>query len=408
MWLVNATTLKLEEFVDSEVPRYAILSHTWGKQEVSFQDMQGERPCAAEKEGYAKITNSCAQAARDGLQYIWIDTCCIDKKSSAELSEAINSMFRWYKKAEVCYAFLADVSSWEDVELAPFAEASWCIESEFAKSRWFTRGWTLQELIAPANLEFYSGNWEKIGTKAKLQLPVAEVTGIDVAALQGRDIETFSVAQRMSWASRRNTRRVEDEAYCLMGIFGIHMPMLYGEGKRAFLRLQEEILRTSDDHSLFAWVGNPPYPDHGWRNLLANSPSEFKDAGSVTEFKHFKTKPYSMTNQGLGIVLPFVRHKPNQIIAILNCQHRSSPRKPLGIYLENLSNIRDGPYARMVKNEICVVGDKRQREVELKTLVIPESPQRWHEKWYGKKDAYVAWDERPESDSDSMSELLME
>jgi hypothetical protein len=183
------------------------------------------------KAGYSKIRGCCKAAAADGFEYVWIDTCCIDKTSSSELSEAINSMYKWYQEAEVCYVYLADV----------FPDIS---TSSFAKSRWFTRGWTLQELIAPSSVIFFDAHWRDIGTKASLVKPIAEITGIHIDALSNGRVSRFSVAQRMSWASRRETTREEDIAYCLLGIFSINMPLLYGEGQKAFLRLQEEIMKN--------------------------------------------------------------------------------------------------------------------------------------------------------------------
>ena len=193
-----------------------------------------------------KIQFSCAQAAKDGYGYIWVDTCCIDKSSSAELSEAINSMYKWYQNAEKCYAYLADVPTGADL---------WPKQSSFRRSRWFTRGWTLQELIAPSNLIFYSAEWLYLGTRYVLSSLLTEITGVDYTILAGaRGIENASIAKKMSWASNRVTTRVEDIAYCLMGLFAVNMPMLYGEGDRAFIRLQEEIIKNSDDQSLFAWI----------------------------------------------------------------------------------------------------------------------------------------------------------
>ncbi|KAF2185267.1 HET-domain-containing protein [Zopfia rhizophila CBS 207.26] len=250
MRLLNTTTLLPEEFGGSETPPYAILSHTWESNEVTFQDI-GEG-YAQNDVRYKKIEKSCSLAAADGYRYIWIDTCCIDKTSSAELSEAINSMYRWYQDARVCYAYLADVPSFKT----------------FSESKWFTRGWTLQELIAPSIVIFLDEEWREIGTKSSLQRRISETTGIPVNILLGDDVGRASVAQRMSWASKRETKRVEDLAYCLMGIFGVHMPMLYGERERAFIRLQEEIMRVSDDHSIFAWKWKET---HG--GLLASSPA---------------------------------------------------------------------------------------------------------------------------------------
>jgi hypothetical protein len=186
MRLIHSTTRLLKEFFNN-IPKYVVLSHTWGEQELSFQDFErGQvKPEATSKAGYAKIEHCCLQAERDGFEFIWVDTCCIDKTSSTELSEAINSMYRWYKEAEVCYAYLEDVWHKEDPQL-------WC--SSFGKSRWFSRGWTLHELIAPSSVEFYGKDWHEIGTKLSLQTKVSEITGIPVHALKFGDMEYFSVA----------------------------------------------------------------------------------------------------------------------------------------------------------------------------------------------------------------------
>ncbi|KAH8588962.1 heterokaryon incompatibility protein-domain-containing protein [Bisporella sp. PMI_857] len=244
MKVLDTRVVRLKDINESEEP-YAILSHTWGRDEVLFEDMTAMNGYGAQKLGYAKVRTACAKALGDGYKSIWIDTCCIDKKSSAELSEAINSMFRWYKKAKVCYALLSDVSTIEDIDKAKE-------KSEFWRSRWFTRGWTLQELLAPRKLEFFSSSWEYIGSKISLASYISKVTLINIEYLHGEDLRSASVAQRMSWASRRTTTRTEDIAYCLLGIFDINMPLLYGEGDRAFRRLQDEILRTSNDESIFA------------------------------------------------------------------------------------------------------------------------------------------------------------
>ncbi|KIM98685.1 hypothetical protein OIDMADRAFT_66246, partial [Oidiodendron maius Zn] len=243
MRLLNSRTLQMKEFIDDDdIPPYAILSHTWGEDEVSLLDM--ERLDISQKKGLAKIQFCCAQAASDNLEWAWVDTCCIDKKSSAELSEAINSMYRWYYKAKICYAFLADVYWTDDA-----AE----IEGRFNSSRWFTRGWTLQELIAPRTIVFFSNDWRSLGTKSQLTSVLSVVTGIDPGYLADKDVRLASISKRMSWASSRKTTRTEDIAYCLLGIFDIHMPLLYGEGKRAFRRLQEEILKVQPfEHTLFA------------------------------------------------------------------------------------------------------------------------------------------------------------
>ena len=226
----------LVEFVGNNIPRYAILSHTWGtdEEELTFKDLVGGT--GKSKAGYRKIRFCGKQAANDGLQYSWVDTCCIDKASSAELSEAINSMFRWYQDAARCYVYLSDVS----VSCSVGGERRW--KPAFKKSRWFTRGWTLQELIAPRSVEFFSAECERLGDKQSLKQTLHEMTGIAVQALQGNPLSYFSIDERMLWAANRQTKREEDAAYSLLGIFDIHMPLIYGEGRqKALNRLQREI-----------------------------------------------------------------------------------------------------------------------------------------------------------------------
>ncbi|KDR68887.1 hypothetical protein GALMADRAFT_39905, partial [Galerina marginata CBS 339.88] len=243
MRLLNVNTLSVEEFLNEDnCPDYAILSHTWGDGEVSFQQLQTD--AAKSMGGYTKIENCCAQAKQGGFEYVWIDTCCIDKTSSAELSEAINSMYRWYQKARICYVFLSDVPSDED----PSAEGS-----KFSLSRWFTRGWTLQELLAPLLVVFYSSDWVEIGTRSSLREEISKITRIPCEVLMSKPLSEISIAQRMSWAAMRQTTKIEDAAYSLLGIFDVNMPTLYGEGWKAFIRLQLEIIKNSEDESLFAW-----------------------------------------------------------------------------------------------------------------------------------------------------------
>src|ERR1700722_15706078 len=229
-------------FVSDDIPRYAILSHTWGAdtEEVSFKDMM-DGAAKSKVTGYNKIRFCGEQARRDGLQYFWIDTCCIDKSSSTELQEAINSMFRWYRDAAKCYVYLADVSRSADVNSSQLL-----MELSFLESRWFTRGWTLQELVAPASVEFFSKEGEQLGNKRSLERHIHEVTGIPVKALRGSSLSDFGVPERMSWAEKRETTRKEDEAYSLLGIFDVYMPLIYGEGREnAFKRLREEIDKSS-------------------------------------------------------------------------------------------------------------------------------------------------------------------
>ena len=228
--------LSLTKNLIEDIPPYAILSHTWGadEDEVTLNDV--ETGSGKSKPGYAKIQFCREQAKKDGLQYFWVDTCCIDKANLAELSEAITSMFGWYHDAIKCYVYLLDVSARKRSKGQ--TEQTW--EPAFRNSRWFTRGWTLQELLAPASVEFFARG-ELLGDKKVLEKLIHEITGIPLAALSGAPLSYFSVGERLRWATKRMTKRKEDKAYCLLGIFGVFMPPLYGEGEYAFIRLRKEI-----------------------------------------------------------------------------------------------------------------------------------------------------------------------
>ena len=232
--------LVLREFDSNSLPTYAILSHTWdtdNSKEVSFQDL--EAGIGKSKAGYGKILFCERQATADGLRYFWIDTCCINKRNDPELSEAINSMFRWYERAARCYVYLSDVSSSTDERNGLTIHTC---ESAFRQSRWFTRGWTLQELIAPSEVEFFTSDGSRLGDKSSLETIILEVTGIAKRALRGNPLAGFSVEERMSWAANRNTKRDEDGIYSLLGIFEVSMPLVYGEGReKALKRLRKEI-----------------------------------------------------------------------------------------------------------------------------------------------------------------------
>ncbi|KAH7260118.1 heterokaryon incompatibility protein-domain-containing protein [Fusarium solani] len=261
MWLINTETLTLESVVNPESVEYAILSHTWEEEEVSFQEFQNSR-LARKRKGFAKIEMTCYLARDQGYRYAWVDACCIDKSSSAELSEAINSMFRWYKGAKVCYAYLSDYDRTK-------------VGRRFGNCRWFSRGWTLQELIAPKFLTFYNRHWTALGSKIELSKRISRITRIDEGVLLGHiDINTIHVVHRMSWAAKRKTSRPEDIAYCLFGIFDVNLPMLYGEGTKAFLRLQEEICQRVHDLTLFAWKTEANQAAEV-RGIFARSPDEF-------------------------------------------------------------------------------------------------------------------------------------
>ncbi|KAK3984906.1 ankyrin repeat-containing domain protein [Cladorrhinum sp. PSN332] len=282
--------LELQEFMGDCGHKYAILSHAWGEGELTIQDIQASD--GQSKKGYSKVINCCSRAKAGGFEYVWIDTCCIDKTSSAELSEAINSMYRY---------------------------------------RWFTRGWTLQELIAPSVVVFVDENWKDLGTKATLQEVILRRTNIPAAVLAGNGPGNASVAQKMSWAARRQTTRVEDIAYCLLGIFGVNMPLLYGEGERAFIRLQEEIIKTSDDHSIFAWRS-----DDSRSGLLATGPAAFADSGDVIARSHpgFDNRPMSISNRGVHLNIPFIGLDQEGLgLGLLNCTNTGSDNAVVAIYL---------------------------------------------------------------------------
>lgn len=396
MWLINTSTRKLEHFADERNVAYAILSHTWGEEEVTFQDMHQSR--ASGKLGYTKIAHTCDQAIKDGANFAWVDTCCINKESSAELSEAINSstdidsvngegsgafanhsirspVYRWYGAAKMCYAFLSDVAAFSPQPT----------EQAFTSSRWFSRGWTLQELIAPKEVTFFGEGWSFIGTRSDLAGQISTRTGISLSAFNGRPVERFNIATKMRWAAHRETSRVEDRAYCLLGLFGINMPLLYGEAEKAFQRLQEEIIRTTTDHSVFCWsyeesnetiadldesdiddvgsdesdegdlcdiseaearrqIANIQQADPGLArsgrgdSMLASCPEDF--ARFPEEVKNWTPQDevgsFQLSNSGLEINLPIIRPDRGMlrsVLAVINCRTVTNLDGPLALRL---------------------------------------------------------------------------
>ncbi|KAL7281287.1 hypothetical protein ACG7TL_004596 [Trametes sanguinea] len=342
MWLIDTSTGKLHHTSDPPLQPYVVLSHVWVPgEESSFQDLQslhrptgrnlwfnrlrrlvGLPPRSIFGQTSVKVRECCAFARTRGYRWLWVDSCCIDKTSSTELAEAINSMYQWYANATVCCAYL------HDVDEADNPRAPW---SQFRQSKWFGRGWTLQELIAPPVVVFVSRRWRVIGTKKSLADIIEEVTGIDRKILDHkRPLSSVSVAQRMSWAAKRKTTRVEDEAYSLMGIFGVNIPVIYGEGSNAFYRLQEEILRRIPDQSIFAWgrmlscwphdqfnhFSSSPCPvDATQECLFALSPAAFDGSAhyvplSLTEFyqcvssEEGPVPEYMFTSYGIRTCLP--------------------------------------------------------------------------------------------------------
>ncbi|KAI1295786.1 heterokaryon incompatibility protein-domain-containing protein [Xylaria venustula] len=353
MRLIHSKTLQFHEFEQSSsgVPPYAILSHTWGDEEVTFRHMSsGPTATCSWKKGFAKITETCRLAQEHNLDYVWIDTCCIDKSSSAELSESssaelsesssaelsesssaelsesINSMFKWYENAAVCYVFLSDYVSGG---------------TNFESCRWWSRGWTLQELLAPPKHIFYDALWESVGTKLSLLWQISSITGIEEEVLRDKSqIPLRSVSQRMAWAAFRQTTRMEDEAYCLLGIFGIYLPLLYGEGRMAFRRLQEEIIKRNADLTIFFWdarrsgIEEPQYI-----SLFAESPKAFGMVKPITSITSGFPE-FFITNKGVFFSVafylpPVIRSKGKGYLYyyFLGCD---SNNLPVGILLRKI------------------------------------------------------------------------
>ncbi|KAI5988159.1 heterokaryon incompatibility protein-domain-containing protein [Pisolithus albus] len=336
---------------DDMTTRYAILSHRWGA-EVNYEEMIGlmkmeeeERNDVKQRHGYQKIVESCKQAMKDGYKWLWVDTCCIDKRSSAELSEAINSMYRWYQNAQLCYAYLHDV----DEPTFPTERDDGKFENGWPE--WFVRGWTLQELIAPEQVKFFNKDWVPIGNKRRLASTLKDITGIPREVLtSGLTGKRLSVAQIMSWAANRRTTRVEDRAYSLMGLFGVNMPMLYGEGKKAFRRLQLEIIREFSDHSIFAWQPRTPRtssvlaedPSNFWccSDVEKVEPNEFVDklieqscCSDSKRIEVFRDAAHSqqfltfmVSNAGIQVLLPVIpsHDSPSLLRAILACTRQGT------------------------------------------------------------------------------------
>jgi hypothetical protein len=329
----------LDEFIGEESPPYAVLSHTWEEEEVSFRDFTEVPELARKKKGYAKIKQTCKLALdeTDPIEYAWVDTCCIDKSSSAELTEAINSMYGWYARSRVCYVYLSD--------LAPATKTN-----HFGACRWFTRGWTLQELVAPHNVLFYDRDWRFRGNNVELEILLSDITGIDRRILRKEwALDALPVATRMSWASRRNTTRLEDGAYSLLGIFDVNMPLIYGEGAKAFERLQHEIIRNSGDLSIFAWEYDGPGPTQSHSRyretgrFLALSPQEFSDSYDL----EFNTnvpvgRECVITSRGLRISRPILHRGTgaDDFVLLLHCLSARNQVELLGLRLSAAYNGR--------------------------------------------------------------------
>jgi hypothetical protein len=284
MWLLNVDTFETREFFGEETPEYAFLSHTWDspEDEVTTDDLRGGkfREDVHKKHGFRKLDFAMKQARRDGLQWLWADTCCIDRANGADMTEAANALWGWLANSKACYAYLSDAPSVND----PASKA-------FMNARWFTRSWTLVELLAPPNLTFYTEDWTQVGVGSlRMDLGILEathhITKIPREALMGHPITEFCIAQRLSWAALRRCRRVEDQAYSLFGLFDVNLPILYGEGKKAFIRRQEHLhMQLPHDHSIFAWTVPITSPRClNISGIFAESPEDFANSGNIRPF----------------------------------------------------------------------------------------------------------------------------
>ncbi|KAI0101899.1 HET-domain-containing protein [Nemania sp. FL0031] len=346
MRVLNIKTGLVEGVRNPLTCKYAILSHTWGdeEEEVSFSDMKS--PDFKAKKGYEKIEMASKLAEQDGLSYVWIDTCCIDRSSSAELTEAINSMYRWYERSVVCYAYLSDIPPHQPLDLS------------LQHSRWVTRGWTLQELIAPKKVYFFDMNWNRRGSKEDLIEELSQITKISRQVLKHEQpLSDVTVAQKMSWAAGRQTTRVEDQAYCLLGIFDVNMPLLYGEEEKAFRRLQYEIIGRTADLSIFAWsLPLDIRKDEEGRlycGVLAASPNAFAECTTLSRLPHRIHRDFSVSNNGirtqihvLSYPIPGKRGAYAYVLP-LDCVEDAEADTSLGILLRKCGPdifVREDPY----------------------------------------------------------------
>ncbi|KAI8630493.1 heterokaryon incompatibility protein-domain-containing protein [Xylariaceae sp. FL1651] len=377
--------------VPEPFPQYAILSHTWisPKDEITYQDFKQRKGDIEndifKQKGWAKLKGYCDRAAKDGWDWAWMDTCCIDKTNPADTQEAINAMFRWYQGAGICYAYLEDVDASKvldhldikdggsslDLDLDDIASREnvadpttfphMALKAFLIKAKWFTRGWTLQELLAPPYLVFVDRKWRRIGTRESWADEINQASRIGAHHLTSFDPVNFtscSIAMRLSWASRRETTVEEDETYSLLGLFGISLPLIYGEGRlRAFDRLQRELITVYNDDSIFAWKALQPLSKYfagthqkGYnprRGILAPSIREFWDAFSIKSFG-FYGNSFSMTNRGLEITAKRWRYKddPTKCLIRLNCGIEIS--RHIGIPLSHV----DDSYERIQVGEL--------------------------------------------------------
>ncbi|KAH9809311.1 HET-domain-containing protein [Teratosphaeria destructans] len=324
MRLLNTTSLRLEEYTSACIPPYAILSHTWGEDEVLYHDVQCQDSTAITKAAWNKIRCACREALKRGHQHIWIDTCCINKNNSGELQKSMNAMYDWYARAAECYVYLSDLGAecpnLDDV-LQSEMESVW--QRKFLRCAWWTRGWTLQELIAPRDVLFFGSAWTCIGRKDGLLHLISANTAIPSSILNAsQELSTLSIAKRMSWAANRQTSHEEDRAYSLLGLLDVKMPIIYGEGLGAFTRLQAELIKTSTDQSLFAWSSRSCTSGC----LLAESPDDFANDGDIVLWG--RPGACGMTTQSLRMEAPILYCEDGdyrEYLVLLNCQYEDKP-----------------------------------------------------------------------------------
>ncbi|RMY13029.1 hypothetical protein D0868_02241 [Hortaea werneckii] len=422
MLLLNARTYALKFFhTPKTAPPYAILSHTWEDDEVLFKDMDDLERAKA-KSGWQKIEYVCRQALNDGLERAWVDTCCIDKSSSAELSEAINSMFKWYECSEVCYVYLCDLTMtatlrddhpmvmgwlevaenlfqhlWEDHEMYFRAVTSVtisagrihdgihgrpCNESvislidtlgAFSRAKWWSRGWTLQELLAPRNIVFMDQHWQQIARLPELVVTVSTISKVDVGVLlKTAPLQSRCIAERLSWASKRSTTREEDTAYALLGIFDANMPLLYGEGSRAFKRLQEIISLRSNDLSIYAWLNPLLVDDH---LTFAASPSYFASFNAVR--KRSSGPSTGVTTSSVGVTLTSPVIWSNSAFWIdLGCYDKFTPNLQMVLMVEPRERISKNLPHGWLRFEEPIVHDRFLQLTELDKVSLQNAQPR--------------------------------
>ncbi|KAL9612981.1 MAG: hypothetical protein Q9167_002458 [Letrouitia subvulpina] len=363
-------------------PAYAILSHRWCEgvegrdkavrktktrskrrpREVTLQDLRSRslghlRRNAALRDSLEKIRGACRRALAEGQRYVWIDSCCIDRTNLFEVSESIRSMFRWYRDAACCFAYLWDVDVDQEVRssnlLSPPPSPLRNERQEY--SEWFSRGWTLQELLAPRRLLFFDRRWNKLGTRRALAGEVETATGIPAKYVTdfSAHAEDASVAMKMSWMARRSTTKEEDTAYCLFGIIGVSMDVRYGDGRKEFLRFQDKIMREPglQDESIFAWRRSYPlgYPEASkCSGLLAPWPDAFEQSGGVRlrPEKYRSRGPYELTKDGLRLPVPIslaggAGNFLDRIKALRNALFGTTRSLPLQCWIEALEGWRN-------------------------------------------------------------------